>query len=87
MNRLFIAFTEKYPDTIATYFSDIFKKDFPNLRFGKPNTLSNIGLSEYQESVANSTAHCSEERNNMEQQQSELLTADDTSSTIPYIII
>lgn len=40
MNRLFIAFKEKYPDTIATYryFSDIFKKDFPNLRFGKPKS-------------------------------------------------
>nr|CAI5868532.1 unnamed protein product [Callosobruchus analis] len=52
---------------------------------GKRSTLSNIGHSESQESVANSTAHYSEEGNDMEQQQFELLTADDTSSTIPHI--
>ncbi|XP_050302757.1 uncharacterized protein LOC126740673 [Anthonomus grandis grandis] len=49
---------------------------------GKRSTLSNIENSESQESVKNSTALCSKESNNIEQQQSELLTVDDTSSNI-----
>ncbi|KAG5890943.1 hypothetical protein JTB14_019881 [Gonioctena quinquepunctata] len=40
---------------------------------GKRSTLSNIEQSESQESVENSTAHCSKQGNNIEQQQSELL--------------
>ncbi|KAK9739736.1 hypothetical protein QE152_g8773 [Popillia japonica] len=40
MNRLYIAFKKKYPQTIATYrcFYDVFKKDFPNLRFARPRS-------------------------------------------------
>ncbi|KAF5302420.1 hypothetical protein FQR65_LT08508 [Abscondita terminalis] len=52
---------------------------------GKRSTLSNIEQSEFQESVENRPAHCNKEGNNIEQQQSEFLTVDGTSSNIPDI--
>ncbi|KAI4464314.1 dna-directed rna polymerases i ii and iii subunit rpabc2 [Holotrichia oblita] len=56
MNRLYIAFKKKYPETIASYrfFCDTFKKDYPNLRFGRPrsDTCSNCDL--YQNKIKNS---------------------------------
>lgn len=56
MNRLYIAFKKKYPKTIASYryFCDTFKKDFPNLRFGRPrsDTCSNCDL--YQNKIRSS---------------------------------
>lgn len=48
MNRLYIACKKKHSQTIATYryFCDVFKKDFPDLRFGRPrsDTCSNCDL-------------------------------------------
>lgn len=40
MNRLYIAFKKKHPQTIATYrfFCEVFKTDFAHLRFGRPRS-------------------------------------------------
>ena len=40
VNRLYLAFRLKFPDINATYkyYMEVFKKDFPHLRFGRPKT-------------------------------------------------
>lgn len=40
LNRMFLAYNAKYPQSTVTYkyYSMVFKKDFPNLRFGRPRS-------------------------------------------------
>lgn len=40
INRLFVAFQKRYPEVSVNYrfYADVFKKHFPNLRFGRPRS-------------------------------------------------
>lgn len=40
INRMFLAFKQKFPDSVATYklYGSVFRKDFPMLRFGRPKS-------------------------------------------------